>query len=82
MYINDLEDYLISQDCQYLDFNDEILNQYMKILILMYADDTIIVADSNEGLQNALNCLEDYSRKWKLEVNAQKYKVTIVEKRK
>ncbi len=54
LYIDDLEDYLISQDCQYLDFNDEILNQYMKICILMYADDTIIIADSKEGLQKHL----------------------------
>ncbi len=29
----------------------------------MYADDTIIVSDSKEGLQKALNCLEDYCRK-------------------
>ncbi len=72
LYINDLEDYRISQDCQYLDFNDEMLNQYMKILMLMYADDTIIVADSKEGLQKALNCLEDYCSKWKLKVNSAK----------
>ncbi len=48
----------------------------------MYADDKIIVAVSKVGLQKALNCLEDYCRKWKLEVNAQKTKVTIFGNRK
>ena len=43
----------------------------------MYADDTIILADSKDNLQLALNALRSYCEKWKLEINCSKTKITI-----
>ena len=47
------------------------------ILVLMYADDTVIFANSATGLQKALDDLEKYCSKWKLTPNPQKTKGTI-----
>jgi hypothetical protein len=49
---------------------------------LLYADDTIILAETPESLQNALNSFENYCTRWKLKVNLNKTKVVIFCKRK
>ena len=43
----------------------------------MYADDTVILANSSIDLQRGLDALEAYSNKWKLKVNCSKTKVVI-----
>ena len=43
----------------------------------MYADDTIILAESASDLQNALSSLHDYCVKWDLKVNISKTNVVI-----
>ena len=48
----------------------------------MYADDTIILADSKEKLQLALNALKSYCDTWKLEINCSKTKIAIFSNRK
>ena len=50
---------------------------YVKLFTLLYADDTIMLADSAEELQNALEALKLYCDKWSLTVNAQKTKIVI-----
>ncbi len=40
-----------------------------KMLVLMYTDDPILIADSEENLQKDITCMETYSCKWKLIVN-------------
>ena len=46
----------------------------------MYANDIVLFSETNEGLQNDLNCMYDYCQKWKLSVNTQKTKVMIFRK--
>ena len=43
---NDLEDYLLCNDNSYLSFNDDMCNNYLKDLLLLYADDTLILKNS------------------------------------
>ena len=45
---------------------------YLKLFVLLYADDTVIVAESREDLQLQLNVFGEYYKKWKLKVNAEK----------
>ena len=47
------------------------------MFLLLYADDTIILAESLKELQIALNELFLYCKEWKLTVNAEKTKVMI-----
>jgi hypothetical protein len=44
---------------------------------LLYADDTALVADSEEELRAMLSILDTYSRKWRFRINAAKSKVMI-----
>ena len=43
----------------------------------MYADDTIILAESPDELQIALNAVHEYCNTWHLTVNASKTKIVI-----
>ena len=82
LYINDLEEYLLAKGNNFIDFKDEICNNYMKLLVLLYADDTIVLSNTAAGLQKALDDLSNYCTEWKLQVNSGKTKVIIFSKRK
>ena len=45
-------------------------------------DDTVVLAESEEGMQNALNIFQLYCKQWRLEVNVNKSKIIIFSKRK
>ena len=53
------------------------LGYMLKMFILLYADDTILLADSPEELQKGLDSMNDYCSKWKLNMNKDKTKVMI-----
>ena len=51
--------------------------EYMELLVILYADDTVLLSDTSRGLQNALSGLELYCKTWKLKVNSAKTKVMV-----
>jgi predicted glutamine amidotransferase len=55
---------------------------YLRLYLLLYADDTVILAESKEELQAALNSMYLYCKTWDLEINASKTKIVIFNKRK
>ena len=71
MYINDLEDELCTKGFKGIDIT------LMKMFLLMYADDTIIMAETPEEFQLGLNILGQYCNKWKLKLNKTKRKVIV-----
>ena len=73
MYINDLEEKLSIPDSG-IDIG------YMRLLLLMYADDVVIFAKSAELLQNEIDELRAYCEKWKLRINLDKSKVVVFRK--
>ena len=55
--------------------NDQCLNElgiYIKVFLLLYADDTILLAESAVDLQRMSNKFNDYCLQWKLNVNLEK----------
>ena len=58
---------------------DEI-SVFVKLYLLLYADDTIIIAESPTDFQNALDGMYDYCKLWHLSVNTEKTKVVIFSK--
>ena len=54
--------------------NDEILT-LLKLYVLLYADDTIIMAEGPNELQLALDALSEYCQRWKLKINISKTKI-------
>jgi hypothetical protein len=60
----------------------EEISVYLRLYLLLYADDTVILAESKEELQAALNSMYLYCKTWDLEINASKTKIVIFDKRK
>ncbi|MEW8546895.1 MAG: reverse transcriptase family protein [Candidatus Thiodiazotropha sp.] len=78
-YLNDLEHYFgINQaDGISCEANSNDIYIYLKIFILLFADDTVLFSKSKEDLQHMLNIFENYCENWKLIVNISKTKVLI-----
>ena len=59
---------------------EQELGYYVKLFLIMYADDTALLAESASNLQNMLNLFHEYCHKWKLKVNIDKTKIMICSK--
>ena len=44
---------------------EQELGYYVKLFMIMYADDTVLLAESASNLQNILNLFHEYCLKWK-----------------
>ena len=71
IFINDLPQMLYEDHCYPLTLGNTSIN------CLLYADDLLILSENKAGLQNSLNKLNEYCKKWGLEANIQKTKVII-----
>ena len=72
--MNDLEDYLknhSSDPCQ--------LNSY-RLQLMMFADDIVLLADTEKGLQESLNGLEEFCSNWDLSINTEETKIVLFNK--
>ena len=86
LFLNDLEQFLKQNGCRPLELpigNDGLsLSMYLEIFVLLYADDTILLSETRDGLKQSLLALEMYCEQWKLSVNSEKTKIMIFQKRK
>jgi hypothetical protein len=71
LYINDIPN-IFDDSCNPVRLSSRALN------CLLYADDLVLMSESEAGLQNSLLKLELYCNKWGLTVNAQKTKALII----
>ncbi|XP_052772033.1 uncharacterized protein LOC128211362 isoform X1 [Mya arenaria] len=74
MYLNDIEEYYMLNGFDGIDIG------MLKLFLLLYADDIVIMADSEDQLKKGLLLLEQYCDRWKLSVNSTKTKVMIFKK--
>lgn len=74
LFLNDIEEQFIQHGMEGLD------TDIIKIFMLLYADDIVIFANSAEKLQESLNILSDYCRRWKLCINVTKTKIMVFRK--
>ncbi|KAK3109114.1 hypothetical protein FSP39_023343 [Pinctada imbricata] len=85
IFLNDIEEFLTHQGLTGMEVVEiklrEELHIFMKIFLLLYADDTVILADTSENLQLTLKAFENYCKHWKLRINVDKTKVLIFERR-
>ena len=75
IFLNDLPEIFDSQTCCPVS-----LGNNMKINCLMYADDLIILSETESGLQECLQKLHKYTETWDLKINSKKTKVMIIQK--
>ena len=59
---------------------DAVLCGTLKMNCLMFADDLVLFSESAPGLQNCLNKLNTYTKKWNLKVNINKTQVGVFKK--
>ena len=86
LFLNDLNEFLASKynGLQLLSENinkslsDDDTDVFLKLYMLLYADDTVILAESATELQNALDGMSEYCNIWGLQVNAAKTKIVVV----
>ena len=79
LYLNDVSEYLLSnhQSGITLMGNYDNLEMYLRLIVLLYADDTVIVSSSDKDLQNTIDDFNNYCQDRKLKVNISKTKVVI-----
>lgn len=84
LYLNDLESFLLHKNMSgiTIDISDDDIMIYLKLFTLLYADDTVLMADSPTELQNCLNAFSSYCNEWKLSINTEKTKILIFGARK
>ena len=66
----------VSRLCSNL-LSDEDVEVFVRLFVLLYADDTIVLAESEQELQDALVGVYEYCDQWQLKVNVDKTKVVI-----
>ena len=78
LYVNDLNNYFIENACIGVSLNciqDDVLIYYCKLLLLMYADDTVLFATTAKDLKHSLKLYSEYCSQWKLDINVEKTKI-------
>ena len=71
MYVNDSEDFLRNNGSTGIDIG------FMKLFVLLYADDGVLLAETSTGLQSGLDILHRYCTRWKLTLNVTKTKILV-----
>jgi hypothetical protein len=80
VFLNDLVEHisntyngldLLSQSIKNV-LSDDIVEVFFKLILLLYADDTVIFAESASDFQLALDVMSTYCELWKLQVNTAK----------
>ena len=69
IYINDLAKNL-NESNKGIKLNDDI-----KLASLLYADDLAIISDTEENMQELLNILDTWCKRWRMSVNVSKTKI-------
>ena len=83
LYLNDLEEFLFNKKKNVIGLSTitdalEIeLEIFLKLFIILYADDTVLLAESPFDLQKQIDAFYEYCRLWKLRVNVDKTKVLV-----
>ena len=75
LFLNDIEAYLRSKGCRGISINNKV-----DIMLLAYADDIVIVADSPHMLMRTLKALDQYCIDNNLTINTDKTKIVIFRK--
>ena len=85
IYLNDFELFLSKRYAGMTFFSkkanelmsDDDVEYFVRLFTLLYADDTIVLAETASELQKALDAVHDYCLQWSLTVNTAKTKVVV-----
>ena len=63
LFLNDLEEYLTESQCKGINLNNQEndVDTYLKLLVLLYADDNVVFCTNAESFQHNLNAFYEFS---------------------
>ena len=64
--------YTLASDCNFSD-----VENYVYLFLLLYADDTVLLAETADDMQTCLNSLQQYCERFGLKINISKTKVMV-----
>ena len=74
MFVNDIFQELKDNSCEPIKLQQKNIN------CLMYADDLLILSETEAGLNNSLQRLGKYAKRWKLKISQMKTKIMVFNK--
>ena len=74
LFVNDIFDLFDNAKCDPVKLQTKLIHCYM------YADDLLILSETENGLTKSLERLSNYAKKWKLKISAKKTKVIVFNK--
>ena len=81
LFLNDLHTFFTKQKWDYIDklYSDcnNNVSRMLNLFVLLYADDTVIMAENECGMQRNLNLLNEYCNCNGLRVNIRKAKIMV-----
>ena len=81
MFLNDLQKLFENSNLNGLETVsnciEDKLNIQLKLFALLYADDTVLMAETHDDLQNILNKFGEYCNTCRLKANTDKTKVIV-----
>ena len=78
LFLNDLQSHMSSNGAVGAELNESLdTTLWLELLILLYADDTVILSDNQTDFQNSWNIFNTYCENWHLNVNINKTKVIV-----
>jgi len=84
MFLNDIENFFMDRDSPNLSYIENLnnncdatLDELLNMFIILYADDTVILAEDEKALQEQLNLLCEYCTQNSLSVNIDKTKIMV-----
>ena len=78
IFLNDLENFLSQNGCDYISVKDHThMQEFLKLFVLLYADDTVLLASNIRKFRQILKEYENYCALWNIEINFNKSKVMI-----
>ena len=77
--LNDLESFLCDKSCNDVNFEFQYddITFYLKLLVLVYTDDTIVIGTDEKEIKNNLDMFYEYSELWNLSINFDKNRIMI-----
>ena len=79
LFLNDLESFMHSNSCSCinLEFVSDSIYIYLRLFVLLYADDTVIFGVDETNFQKNLDIFYQYAKTWQLDINNDKIKMLI-----
>ena len=69
LFLNDLDNYIAQTNVNNLNIVDNNRDTFLKLVALLYADDTVVFSNAEVGLISIMQTFANFCDTWKLNIN-------------